>query len=257
MDCFDFLNVLEREVAGMQAAVSGVDLDLPVPPCPGWTVRDLVVHTSIVHRHKTAVVRDRLTEGPPDEPDDPEGDAFAWFNEGVDEMLAVFREADLSAPTWTWCLHDHSAEWWVRRMAHETLIHRVDAEIAAGGTPWVDEKFAVDGIEEILVEFMAEAPDWGELTEGDSTLALVSPERSWTLRTATWSGRSPNTGNVHEDEPSVVVIDRAENPDATISGTAAELDLWLWGRGELSENAVRGDVSLAGFVRAIAVEATQ
>jgi len=132
MESIDFLSALEREAAAMQATVRGADLDSLVPTCPGWTVRDLVVHTGIVHRHKTDLVPARSTLGQPDLPGDPKGDVVEWFNDGVDAMLAVFRDADLSAPTWTWCRHEHNTEWWVRRMAHETLIHGADAVIAAG-----------------------------------------------------------------------------------------------------------------------------
>lgn len=241
----------------MQGAVAGADLEALVPTCPGWTVLDLVVHTGIVHRHKTDLVRAGLTQGQPDPQGGPNGDVVEWFNAGVDDMLAVFREADLSAPTWTWCPHQHNAEWWVRRMAHETLIHGADAVIAVGGTPDVDQQLAADGIEEILVEMTVGAPHWDDLAEGDRTVVLVTSDRSWALRTATWSGKSPNTGNLYEDEPAIAIIDRAENPDATISGTAAELDLWLWGRGELAEDATFGDTPLADLVRVIAAEATQ
>jgi uncharacterized protein (TIGR03083 family) len=253
----DFMAALERDAARMQLVVADADLDAPVPTCPGWTVRDLVVHTGIVHRHKAATVRDMLTEGPPDQPDDPDGDIIEWFNEGVEGMLAVFSAANLDAPTWTWCRHDHAARWCVRRMAHETLIHGVDAAIAVGNAPEVDESLCQDGIEEILTEMMVGAPDWGEVALGDHSIELVTPGRSWSLRMTTWSGESPNTGNVYENEPGIAVIDPVADPDASICGTAAQLDLWLWGRGELPDGAITGNSDLAKLVRAIAVEATQ
>src|SRR5690606_4655181 len=47
-------------------------------------------------------------------------------------------------------------EFWVRRQAHETAIHRVDVESARGDevSP-VGEAFAVDGIDELLNGFHA------------------------------------------------------------------------------------------------------
>lgn len=257
MDSLNFLIALEHEAESMQAAAAVADLDSAVPTCPGWTVRDLVVHTGQVHRHKTVSVRDQWTSGSPPWPDEPEGDVLAWFDDGIDNMLAVFREADLDAPTWTWCDHEHTVAWWVRRMAHETLIHGADAVIAIDGVPEVDESLAQDGIEEILFEMMVGAPEWAELKEGSQTVAIVTPGRTWTLRTASWEGESPSTGDVYVDEPAVVLIVDTVEPDAQIIGSAADLDLWLWGRGALPDGAVAGDAALAELVRSIAAEATQ
>jgi hypothetical protein len=172
-------------------------------------------------------------------------------------MLAVFRDADLDAPTWTWCNHDHTVEWWVRRMAHETLIHGADAVIAIGGTPEVDESLAEDGIEEILFEMMVDAPAWAELTKGDRVVSIVTPGRSWILRTASWDGKSPNTHKMYVEEPALMLVSDGIEPDAQITGSAAELNLWLWGRGDLPAGAVTGDAALADLVRSIAAEATQ
>ncbi len=71
METLDFLEALRREVAAIQSIVAGADLDAPVPTCPGWSMRDLVVHTGQVHRHKTASVRDDWTSGPAPWPDSP------------------------------------------------------------------------------------------------------------------------------------------------------------------------------------------
>jgi uncharacterized protein (TIGR03083 family) len=257
MESLDFLVALERETESMQAAAAAADLDSGVPTCPGWTVRDLVIHTGQVHRHKSTSVRDSWTSGAPPWPDGPDGDVLVWFDEGIDDMLTVFRQTDLDAQTWTWCDHDHTVEWWVRRMAHETLIHGADAVIAIGGTPEVDESLAEDGIEEVLFEMIVGAPEWAELTERNQIVAVVTPDRRWTLRTASWEGTSPNTVDVYVDVPAVVLIADAEEPDGQIVGSPAELNLWLWGRGDLPAGAVTGDAALADLVRSIAAEATQ
>ena len=256
METLDFLEALRREVAAMQSIVAGADLDASVPTCPGWSMRDLVVHTGQVHRHKTASVRDDWTSGPAPWPDGPEGDAVEWFDEGIDEMLGVFATADLGAPSWTWCSHDHDVEWWVRRMAHETLIHGADAALAVGELPAIDEALATDGVDELLDEMMVGAPSWAELVEGDQVVALVTPQKSWMLRTATWTGESPK-GQRFEDEQGLIYAEAADEADTVISCAASELDLWLWGRGSLRAEAVTGDDSLKDLVRSIAIEATQ
>jgi uncharacterized protein (TIGR03083 family) len=256
MEELDFMKALEREVAAMQAIVARADLEAPVPSCPEWAVRDLVVHTGQVHRHKTASVRDGWTSGPAPWPDGPDGEVIEWFDEGIHEMLAVFSAADLEAPTWTWCSHEHTAAWWVRRMAHETLIHGVDAALAVAEMPAVDEALAAEGVEELLVEMMVGAPQWAGLREGDRVIEFVTPDRSWIVRTATWSGTSPR-GNVYKNESGFVFGDASTDPDTVITCSASALDLWLWGRGGLPEGAVTGDGSLADLVRSVAAQVTQ
>jgi uncharacterized protein (TIGR03083 family) len=256
METIDFLASLEHESGEMLDIVRRADLDAPVPTCPGWTVRDLVVHTGIVHRHKTATVRDKWIDGQPPRPDEPSGNIIDWFAEGIDAMLTVFGDVDLAVPTWTWCDHQHDAMWWVRRMAHETLIHRADATIAMGRTPVVDEMLATDGIEEILVEMMSGAPDWATLTAGSQTIEILTPGGQWMLRTATWSGKSPRE-RIYEDEPAIELVKDADEPGAVVAGAAADLDLWLWGRAELPDESVEGDQSLVDLVRSVAAEATQ
>jgi uncharacterized protein (TIGR03083 family) len=257
MEQVDYLAALEREAAAMCCLVESADLDDPVPTCPGWTIEDLVVHTGVVHRHKTATVRDGWLDGPPPRPDGPDGNVIEWFGDGIEAMLAVFAGTDLSEPTWTWCGHSHDCSWWVRRMAHETLIHGADAAIAAGVPPVVDEALATDGIEEVLVEMMTGAPEWAALAEGDEMIEIATPARSWTLRTGTWSGESPGTGTTYVDEPALLLVDATESPNLRITGSGADIDLWLWGRGDLPEGAPSGDERLVDLVRSVAAEATQ
>src|SRR5918995_144022 len=56
--------------------------------------------------------------------------------------------------------------WWavgfiLRRQAHEALIHRVDAEQAAGVPSDVDPALASDGVHEVLAVMYGGCPPWG------------------------------------------------------------------------------------------------
>ena len=256
MDTELYMAIIRRDAEAMADAASAVGLDADVPTCPGWTVRDLMVHTGRVHRHKTEVVRGRYLETDAAFPPRPDGDVLEWFLEGLDEMLGVFEMADLSEPSWTWCPHDHNADWWVRRMAHETAIHGADALIAAGRTPTIDASLAVDGIDEILDEFIVDIPEWGTVTTGDETVALEAGGHRWGLRAATFSGIGPESGTAHQGLLALL-IDDAVDPNAVVRTDPGTLYLWLWGRGELPDEAVTGDRSVVDHVRAVAVEATQ
>ena len=256
MDTDLYMTTIRRDAEAMVDAARVVGLNEDVPTCPDWTMRDLVMHTGRVHRHKAEVVRGRYVEADASFPPRPDGDVLEWFLEGLDEMLDVFATADLSARSWTWCSHEHNADWWVRRMAHETAIHGADALIAAGRVPAIESSLAIDGVDEILDEFMTDIPQWGGVTEGDKTVALEAGGHRWGLRTATFSGIEPESGTAYE-ELVALVIDDADDPDAVVRTDPETLDLWLWGRRELPDEAVMGDRSVVDHVRAAAVEATQ
>jgi hypothetical protein len=217
---------------------------------------DLVVHTGLVHRHKTEVVRGGYLDAAPDQPPEPSGDVLAWYDEGVEEMLAVFAAADLDAPSWTWCAHDHHADWWVRRMAHESLIHGADALLAAGKKPTAEPWLAVDGVDELVDEILARGPAWGSVEAGDRRIDLIAPERTWNLRSASLSGTSPWSGTVYESLDTFIV-DSSGTADAVVRVDPETLNFWLWGRGELPDASIEGDRSLVDHLRATAAESTQ
>jgi Mycothiol maleylpyruvate isomerase N-terminal domain len=91
MDIAQHIAALEQEGVRLGAAAS--DLDADVPPCPQWTVRDVVVHTGGVHRWAASIVRDRLAEDP--SPSDDElakpgtRDPIEWFREGHIDLVAT------------------------------------------------------------------------------------------------------------------------------------------------------------------------
>lgn len=240
-------------------AAKSVDLDTSVPTCPDWKVRDLVAHTAAVYQHKTATVRDGWVESSPPWPSDvaaaTDGDVVGVLELSLSDLLDVLDQADLTKPTYTWCGHEHTASWWVRRMAHESLIHAADAIISAGGEPTAETWLATDGVDEVLEEMMLGAPDWATISEGDSRIDLKAADRVWMLRTGSWSGTGPTSGTVFTDEIALVE-DSSGTPDVTISADPATLDYWLWGRAELPRDAVEGDEELVGLVRSVAAEAT-
>jgi hypothetical protein len=58
---------------------------------------------------------------------------------------------------------------------------------------------------------------------------------------ADFTGTSPNTGNTY-DQPTPLVADASRAvPSFVARADAAELDLWLWGRGDVARIEVEGD----------------
>jgi len=250
-----YLSHVERDGATMAAIADTIPLDTQVPSCPDWTLRDLMVHTGVVHRHKAEIVRDGWVDGQPARPLGPDRDLITWFEEGVADLITVLRTADLTKPSWTWCAHDHTADWWVRRMAHETAIHRSDAELSAGFVPRLDDALGVDGADEVITESMMGGPDWGTVTPADRVFELRAGGSSWVLRTAVFAGTSPQSGTTYTDLETLMHDDG--EPEMVVDTDGSTLDLWLWGRGTLPATAVSGDPDLAVQVRELAAQVTQ
>jgi uncharacterized protein (TIGR03083 family) len=149
--CYAEIEASTEVLAGL---VHGSDLTRQVPTCPDWTLRQLATHVGRAHRWAAEIVSTR-SAGPipfrevPDGriPDDPALHA-PWLRAGAARLVDALREAG-SDPVWTFA-GLRPASLWARRMAHETAVHRADAEITAGRRPEFDPDLAADAIDEWL-----------------------------------------------------------------------------------------------------------
>lgn len=212
---------------GSHAAVAGPGA--AVPTCPGWSVADLVAHQGMVHRWAAAQLR---LDGTP-VPDHPEflasvppGELLVWFTDGVRELTGTLRAVDPDVPALVFLADaPRPAHFWARRQAHETTVHSVDALAAELERPpsaaeaALDVDVAVDGIDELLTGFFprgrSELADLAPLT---LAVAPVDSPRAWTVRIE--GDRLTTTRGHHPDA------------DATFAGSAAQLYLGLWNRGD-------------------------
>lgn len=233
-------------------------LDATVPTTPGWTVRDVIAHLGSVHRQKAHIVRELLVDEPPEGPEAPGDDRLLdWFAEGLHDLTSVLSVTDPSTHVHSWHEPDQSVGFWVRRMAHETLIHRVDVELGHGANTPVDPILGADGVDEILDVFMGGYPSWAVATPSDVVVGLESEGRSWGLRIGSWSGTSPRSGREFTDEAAIEFDTGNSQPAATIRGPGDALDLFLWGRGSADGLIVDGHPSVLLFLRDLAADATQ
>ena len=246
-----------RTDASRLSEIAGRGLDVEVPCCEGWTVRTVIEHVGDIYAEKAAVVDEAWTErqdrrfGKPGEP------ITEWFDESASHLLKVLSAHAPTETVWTWFDPDQTVGFWYRRLAHETLIHRIDVEQAHGLASTIDESLAADGIDEVLEVYVSGAPAWGSITPGNRSARLEVPGRSWSVRLGRFSGTSPATGNNYSDLPALELVDGEASIHADISGTAADMDRWLWGRGSLDDLTVAGDPAVAAAVRTVAQEATQ
>jgi uncharacterized protein (TIGR03083 family) len=212
-------HLAQLEDDGMRLAAAAVALDAEVPPCRPWTVRDLVTHVGGVHRWATSIVRDRLDHDPAPRDEDlatpGSRDPVEWFRDGHAELLATLRKADPDLQCYAFLPAPSPLAFWARRQAHETAIHRADAESALGEITPFAPAFAADGIDEMINGFArrrrsfryVDSPRFLALSPGDA--------EGWTITLAPDGVRST---------PGVAPT------EAMISGSASDLYLWLWNR---------------------------
>lgn len=254
METAERLDVLEREGTLLAEAAGRAGDDAPVPACPGWRVADLLRHTGAVHRWAARFAAEgRTRPAPVDREPDLAGEALlSWYRESHRLLVDTLRGTDDATECWTFlpALNAPSGRaFWARRQAHETTVHRVDAESAvnavngAHGGPLspVAREHALDGIEELLAGFHAGERSRVRTAEPRSLRAAATDaDVAWTLhlsdgvpRAERTTGREPASGPA----------------DCELRGTAEELYLTLWNRRPYERLEVAGDASLARLWR--------
>ncbi|MBV1851849.1 maleylpyruvate isomerase family mycothiol-dependent enzyme [Catellatospora tritici] len=237
----DYLNALRTDFDRLaEVSVTG-PADARVPTCPDWTLTDLDHHVAGVYLHKVAGMRDGAQ--PPDWSVDLSGeDRVAALRRAYAELTAQFDARAPESPAATWYAPDQTVGFWLRRMAQETVIHRIDAELAAGvpSRPVPDE-LALDGIDELLRMFLQYGSTaWHEYfaqalaaVDGGS-VAIESGDRRW-LVTPT---------------PAEVLITEGDGPAAaTVRGAPDPVLRWAWRRGDDAELAVTGETERVARLR--------
>jgi uncharacterized protein (TIGR03083 family) len=249
MDSSRLLECLAADHARLRE-VAARDLNASVPSCPGWTVTDLVRHVAEVYLHKVECIREgRSPESWP--PDFSAEESLALLDRAYATLTDEFAGHAPTDTAFTWHEPDQTVGFWIRRMAQETVIHRIDAELA------LDEKsapipadLALDGVDEVLTLFLDYISHrWAEefgpalkdasghpvrvATDGGSWLATVAP-----------------TG------VDVDVTGSTAPAAATVTGAPEPLLRWLWARGGDDDVRLDGDAEAIAELRGVLGAAT-
>ncbi|MFF1607236.1 maleylpyruvate isomerase family mycothiol-dependent enzyme [Amycolatopsis sp. NPDC058278] len=199
------LEAIDVHADGLKRAALAAGPSARVPNCPKWTVHDLVTHIAFVHGFAVGLAVNR-----PVRPEPPSGwdDVLGWW----DGQRLALREAlgrDPEAPAFSpYPGFATTVGDWTRRMAHETAIHRLDAESALEDGPETrfSPAFSNDGIDEFLTYL---TPRLGNKAD----VRVTTPERTWVLG----------------------------EPGAEVTGAADEVYRALWGRPH--QASVTGDLA--------------
>jgi uncharacterized protein (TIGR03083 family) len=259
------LECLEADYRRIREIVPGY-LAERVPTCPDWSVDDLTWHVGMVYLHKVTAMRERA-EPEPWPPDfDDDASALALIDDAYGQLAAEFAVRDPAEASWTWYGPDQTVGFWIRRMALETVIHRIDAELGAGvPVAAVPGDLAADGVDELLRVIVAYGVrEWGdEFTEvlGDSPghTCLIRADATAEGRSVSWlvstaPGQFTVTGGPGER------VDATVHADVTVSGSPADVLRWAWARetpGEPSRVTIDGDPDALAEFRRCVVIATQ
>jgi uncharacterized protein (TIGR03083 family) len=199
-----------------------------VPACPGWDTDALATHVARAHRWASSFLQDARTGVPcaPHAVPKLEGDrdvvdeAERWLVELESEVLL----ADPAAAAWTFAPEGAplaaTCAFWMRRMANETLVHRIDAEQAAGAPTEVDPAHATDVVREMFDVLLMLALARSPLTTGGRL--EVTGIGSWQL----------GEGDLA----------------ATVTGDPVQVMLAVYGRRPWAGLDVSGDVALVEAV---------
>jgi uncharacterized protein (TIGR03083 family) len=242
----EHLDALRREGEVMAAAADRAGLAAAVPSCPAWQVKDLLRHTGYIHRWAAR----HITEGPAEVIDGPseaeilrggaaDADLLGWFRAGHAALVETLASADPAVRCATFMPAPSPLAFWTRRQAHETAIHRADAELAAGPAPEYPALFAADGIDELIMGFgqrrkyqRQAAPAAGSgLSAGAEPLRVIAAD----------------TGDAWSVEAREGLLQPRRDTGAagagcTVSGPASGLYLYLWNRA----GAAEADVTVTG-----------
>jgi uncharacterized protein (TIGR03083 family) len=232
----EYLEETRKQAAALRTAAVTAGPDAEVPTCPGWTVHRLVRHLARVQAQVVLSLDADpggdapRTERPPEDWDE----LLAFWDGTVDTMLTELARRGPGQDAWAFA-HFSGTSFWARRQAHETAMHRLDAEHAAHGTnvPHLvfEPEFAADGADEALHVMVARFP-----TDVTGTVLVHAADagRAW-LVTLT-EGATPEIGKATE-------IDT----DASLVGTADAVYRALWKRP--STALVNGDPALVAALR--------
>jgi len=240
----DWAGIVERE-GTVLAAAAAADLTASVPAAPGWDAAELLRHLGLIYARVGVVLRTGTMERPSIEngmltpaPAD-RAVVVDWFGACLADVVAAMRGIDdPDRPVYSFAPGHRRAGFWPRRQAHETTVHRVDAEQAAVRPRGaIDPTLAVDGVDEILDVFLpfsaAQSPADGRTVH----LHATDADGEWLVRF----------------DAGAVAVERGHaKGDAAVRGPAAALYLWLWGRLPIEQLELFGDPEAAATLRTLA-----
>lgn len=242
MEIAEHITAVGQDAKLLAEAAQQSGLDVDVPTCPGWDMRELVRHLSMIHLWAAGHVAEThdssfgddladLTEVWPDLavfwPDDDE--LIDWYLDTNANLVNTLASAPPDVESFTFLPAPSPLEMWARRQAHETAVHRFDAQNAAGTASGFTPAFASDGIDELVAGFAPRRTDFPIANDKTMVIHAEDTDDRWHLTIG----------------PEGITTFRGDGPaDVTLAGDASDLYLVLWNRADDASISVTGDHEL-------------
>ena len=225
----ELLTCVRGEGEGILAA-AGQGLDVAVTTCGDWHMPQLLTHVASVYHRVATVVGERATTAVPwNPPPDDVADPCTYLSEALDEVVQALSEAEADTPVWNWSPQPQVAWFWARRMAHESAVHRYDAQAAHDVAQPISADLAHDGLDELLDVILPRVIERDRPTLPTGTFVFVAGDDSWHLDL---------------DGATATRADTGKSADVTVRGTTSALLLAAYGRVPWTSLEVEGDAAL-------------
>lgn len=242
MEIAQHVAAIEQEAQLFADAARRSEFDAVIPTCPGWDMRDLVRHLAEIHLWAASQISNRAVKMWVDDlselsaywPDlavfwPSDAELIDWYLETNANLVRELTAAPADLECRTFLPAPSPLAMWARRQAHETAVHRFDAEPAGQTQTSFDPEFAADGIDEILCAFAPRGSTFSIDSPGTMAVHTNDTDARWHVTMA----------------PNGITTTGGERPaDVTLIGSASDLYLALWNRGDDSTIEVVGNQDL-------------
>ena len=244
----DLLRLIDERSTAFRAAIAAAPtLDVQVPTCPEWSLRDLARHLGEGRFAWAATV----TAGPDaTAKSGPEGAApvpqerealLAWLAASTRALVEALQAAGPDRGCWTWWGDSQSPRTCravARHQLQEIAVHTYDAQLTVDGPQQLlPEEVALDGVEDFLFTICATTSAW---PHDPAVVDYRTTEgRAWRVRLSADGARVTRL-----PEPATLPDSTGADPDAVEFSTrspASELVLAFYGRLPLESLEIEGD----------------
>ena len=205
------------------AELAAEDHQVVIPHIQNWTASNVIIHVGLVFSFVDQSIRQGAPVGqrgvaawandPINQPDISElGPWFQSVADALDDAIWTHQPDD---QVWTSSQRMDTAQFWMRRMTQEAVMHRWDIEAAHGDSQPIDAELAVDGIDEFYDFFIAERLPEAFSGEGSVHLHATDAEGEWMIT-------RKNDG--------ITVEKMHGKGDVAARGSASDLLLFVWNR---------------------------
>jgi hypothetical protein len=159
-----------------------------------------------------------------------------WYVGKAEDLYEVLRRCPPNGSCWNFAFGSGTAAFWPRRQLHETTIHQVDLDNAAGREPRLAANVSADGVDEVLTVFLHRMHQRGYPARLTRPIAITATDTrdSWLVSPPRhFAGTGVPTQSTGESPPPTITRTRIGDADEAqdrVEAPAGVLHRLLWKR---------------------------